>query len=112
MMSETELLMEQAYTEKVQQLLLTAIANSSDNSRDHIASIKQLMADAWDELRLKPTALSEQDMQQLAGEVDRYLARKALNDNLIKRYEDTKKMMKQFSDPKKLKRNKLFQGLF
>ena len=87
MMSETELLMEQAYTEKVQQLLLTAIANSSDNSRDHIASIKQLMADAWDELRLKPTALSEQDMQQLAGEVDRYLARKALNDNLIKRYE-------------------------
>jgi DNA helicase-2/ATP-dependent DNA helicase PcrA len=87
MMSETELLREQAYTEKVQQLLLTAIANSSDNSRDHIASIKQLMADAWDELRLKPTALSEQDMQQLAGEVDRYLARKALNDNLIKRYE-------------------------
>ena len=32
--------------------------------------------------------------------------------NLIKRYEDTKKMMKTFSDPKKLKRNKLFQGLF
>ena len=86
-MSESELRREQEYTEKVQQLLLAAIANSSDSSRDHISSIKQLMADAWEELRLKPTALSEQDMQQLAGEVDRYLARKALNDNLVRRYE-------------------------
>ena len=87
LMSETELRREQEYTEKVQQLLLTAIANSSENSREHISSIKQLMADAWEELRLKPTALSEQDMQQLAGEVDRYLARKALNDDLVRRYE-------------------------
>ena len=87
MMSESELRKEQEYTEKVQQLLLAAIANSSDSSKDHISSIKQLMADAWEELRLKPTALSEQDMQQLAGEVDRYLARKALNDNLVHRYE-------------------------
>ena len=87
MMSESELKKEQEYTERVQQLLLAAIANSSDSAKDHISSIKQLMADAWEELRLKPTALSEQDMQQLAGEVDRYLARKALNDNLVKRYE-------------------------
>ena len=86
MMSESELRKEQEYTEKVQQLLLAAIANSTDSSKDHIASIKQLMADAWEELRLKPTALSEQDMQQLAGEVDRYLARKALNDDLVRRY--------------------------
>ncbi len=87
MMSESELKREQAYTAKVQQLLLAAIANSRDSAKDHISSIKQLMADAWEELRLKPTALSEQDMQQLAGEVDRYLARKALNDNLARRYE-------------------------
>lgn len=32
--------------------------------------------------------------------------------NLIKRYEDMKKMVKQFSNPKALKRNKMFRGLF
>ena len=32
--------------------------------------------------------------------------------NLIKRYEEVKKMMKQFNNPKALKRNKLFRGLF
>lgn len=32
--------------------------------------------------------------------------------NLIKRYEDTKKMVKQFSNPKAMKRNKMFRGLF
>lgn len=31
---------------------------------------------------------------------------------LIKKYEDAKKMMKQFSDPNALKRNKRFKGLF
>ena len=32
--------------------------------------------------------------------------------NLIKSYEDMKKMVKQFSNPKALKRNKMFRGLF
>ena len=32
--------------------------------------------------------------------------------NLIKRYEETKKMVKQFSNPKAMKRNKMFRGLF
>ena len=31
--------------------------------------------------------------------------------NLIKRYEETKKMVKQFSNPKEMKRNKMFRGL-
>jgi signal recognition particle subunit SRP54 len=31
--------------------------------------------------------------------------------NLIKKYEDAKKMMKQFNNPKALKRNKMFKGL-
>ena len=31
--------------------------------------------------------------------------------NLIKRYEDTRKMMKKFSDPKAMKRNPMFRGL-
>jgi signal recognition particle subunit SRP54 len=32
--------------------------------------------------------------------------------NLIKRYEDTKKLMKQFSNPNFMKKNKKFKGLF
>ena len=32
--------------------------------------------------------------------------------NLIKRYEETKTMVKQFSNPKAMKRNKMFRGLF
>lgn len=32
--------------------------------------------------------------------------------NMIKRYEEVKKMMKQFNNPKAFKRNKLFRGLF
>lgn len=86
-MSESELLREQKYTARVQQLLLAAIEASRENAKEHISSIKQLLADAWEELRMKPTALSEQDMEQISGEVDRYLARKALNDDIARRYE-------------------------
>ena len=32
--------------------------------------------------------------------------------NLIKKYEEMKKMLKQFSNPKKMRRNKMFRGLF
>lgn len=32
--------------------------------------------------------------------------------NLIRKYEDAKKMMKQFSNPKSMKRNKMMRGLF
>lgn len=50
-------------------------------------SIRMLVADAWDELRLKATALSVQDLEQLSTEVDRFMARKALTDDLAVRYE-------------------------
>lgn len=32
--------------------------------------------------------------------------------NLIRKYEDAKKMMKQFSNPKAMKRNRMFRGMF
>ncbi|MBQ3079889.1 MAG: AAA family ATPase [Clostridia bacterium] len=82
-----ELMLEQQYTANVQQLLLAVIEQSRDYSQGHISSIRMLLADAWEELRLKPTALSVQDMEQLATEVDRFLARKALTDNQAARYE-------------------------
>jgi len=85
-MDNGELLREQEYTRYVQSVLLKAIENNTSCGEMSISAIKQLLADAWEELRLKPTALSEQDMQQIAGEVDRYLARKAFNDDLSSRY--------------------------
>ncbi|MCR4622459.1 MAG: AAA family ATPase [Clostridiales bacterium] len=86
-MNEKELNQEREYTRMVQSLLLQAIENSKANAREHLSSIKQMLADAWEDLRLKPTALSEQDMQVLSGEVERYLARKAFNDDVARRYE-------------------------
>jgi signal recognition particle subunit SRP54 len=32
--------------------------------------------------------------------------------NLIRKYEEAKKMMKQFSNPKAMKRNRMFRGMF
>ena len=32
--------------------------------------------------------------------------------NLIKKYEETKKMMKHFTNPKAMKKNRMFRGLF
>ena len=84
---QTELTKEQQYTAHVQQLLLAVVERSRDYSQGHLGSIRALLADAWEELRLKPTALSVQDMEQLSAEVDRFLARKTLTDNLAKRYE-------------------------
>lgn len=89
-----ELTREQQYTARVQQLLLAVIERSKDYSQGHMQSIRMLLADTWEELRLKPTALSVQDMEQLSTEVDRFLARKALTDNLAARYE--RMLMKPF----------------
>ena len=86
-MNQEELEQERAYLARVQQIMLSVIENSREIADEHISSIRQLLNDAWEELRQKPTALSEQDMQQIAGEVDRYLARKAFNDDVARRYE-------------------------
>ncbi len=87
LMNQEELEQERAYLARVQQIMLSVIENSREIAGEHVSSIKQLLNDAWEELRQKPTALSEQDMQQIAGEVDRYLARKAFNDDVARRYE-------------------------
>ena len=56
---------EQAYTAKVQRQLLKLIEQAQEISRDHLQSIQAIVADAWEDLRVKPTALSEEDMEQL-----------------------------------------------
>ena len=48
---------EQEYTQRVQQLLLSVIEQSTSISADHAEAVHMIVADAWDELRMKPTAL-------------------------------------------------------
>ena len=76
---------EQAYTVRVQQLLLALIAQAQEISRDHLQSIQAIVADAWEDLRVKPTALSEEDLEQLSAEVDRFVARREFTDSLAER---------------------------
>ena len=76
---------EQAYTAKVQQQLLKLIEQAQEISRDHLQSIQAIVADAWEDLRVKPTALSEEDLEQLSTEVDRFAARREFTDQLAER---------------------------
>ena len=82
---------EQAYTVHVQQLLLALIDQAQTLSHDHLESIHAIVADAWEDLRMKPTALSEEDLQQLSAEVDRFVARREFADSLAER---SKRMLK------------------
>lgn len=76
---------EQAYAARVQQLLLALIEQAQEISRDHLQSIQAIVADAWEDLRVKPTALSEEDLEQLSTEVDRFVTRREFTDSLAER---------------------------
>ena len=80
-----ELQAERAYTARVQQLLLALIEQAQEISGSHAKSIRMIIADAWDELRLRPTALSPEDMQQLSTEVDRYALRQQFAQDMAER---------------------------
>ena len=80
-----ELQQEQEYTAYVQQMLWAVIHESQRFSQGHMDSIYSLLADAWDELRLKPTNISVQEMETLRLEVNRYLSRKSLTDDQARR---------------------------
>ena len=80
-----ELREEQEYTARVQQLLLQLIEQAQEISRDHLQSIQAIVADAWEDLRVKPTALSEEDLEQLSTEVDRFAARREFIDQVAER---------------------------
>ncbi|MDO4740056.1 MAG: AAA family ATPase [Eubacteriales bacterium] len=82
-----ELLEEREYAAHVQQLLYAVINQSEDFNGQHSQTIRALLADAWEELRLKPTALSPKDLEQLSIDLNRYMARKAFNEDMVRRYE-------------------------
>lgn len=76
---------EQAYTARVQQLLLRAIERAEVISAEHLKSIQAIVADAWEDLRVKPTALSEEDLEQLSTEVDRFVVRREFANSMAER---------------------------
>ncbi len=77
---------EQAYTARVQQLMLAIIEQAEKISGSHSESIRAIIADAWEELRVRPTQLSVQDLEQLSVEVDRFAARREFTLELAQRY--------------------------
>lgn len=77
---------EQEYTAKVQQLMLALIEQADLISGNHSESIRAIIADAWEELRVRPTQLSVQDLEQLSVEVDRFAARREFTVSLAERY--------------------------
>ena len=77
---------EQAYTARVQQLMLALIEQADKMSGSHLESIQAIIADAWEELRVRPTQLSVQDLEQLSVEVDRFAARREFTKGLAERY--------------------------
>lgn len=86
-MDARELRAEQEYAAHVQQLLLALIEQSQEISAGHLESIRMITADAWEELRVRPTQISPEEMQQLATEVDRFVARREFVENLARRAE-------------------------
>ena len=77
---------EQAYTARVQQLMLALIEQADKISGSHSESIRAIIADAWEELRVRPTQLSVQDLEQLSVEVDRFAARREFTMEMAERY--------------------------
>jgi prevent-host-death family protein len=79
-----ELERERAYTARVQQLLYAVIQKTRGFTKFHDQTIRDMLSDAWEELRMKPTALSPQDLEQLSTEIDRYLVRKNFSELLAR----------------------------
>ncbi len=86
MEQDMEFKREQEYTARVQQLMLAIIEQADRISGSHSESIRAIIADAWEELRVRPTQLSVQDLEQRSVEVDRFAARREFTLGLAERY--------------------------
>jgi len=86
MQQEQEFQQEQAYTAKVQEMMLAIIKQADLISDSHSESIRAIIADAWEELRVRPTQLSVQDLEQLSVEIDRFAARREFTLEMAQRY--------------------------
>ncbi|NLG25586.1 MAG: AAA family ATPase [Clostridiales bacterium] len=82
-----EMQAERAYLRDVQRMLLLVIGQSKEQAGFQDETMRMMLADAWDELRMKPTALSPQDLMQLNAELDRFTARKIFSQDRAARYQ-------------------------
>jgi DNA helicase-2/ATP-dependent DNA helicase PcrA len=81
-----ELQAEREYAARVQALLLAVIEQSDIISGSHSESIRAIISDAWEDLRMRPTALSPYDIEQLSAEIERFVVRKTFTDEQARRY--------------------------
>ncbi len=86
-MNQEEFHREQEYTSMVQQLLYSVIQSAKGSADFQNETIHMILSDAWEELRVKPTALSQQDLEQLAAEIGRYEARRNFSQMRATQYE-------------------------
>ncbi len=76
MQRNQEMNAERIYLERVKARLIDTIDEAQALSSQHAQSIRTITADAWEELRVRPTQISEMEMQQLATDCDRFTARR------------------------------------
>ena len=70
---------ESARLERVKQVLLAMMGSMREHALFKDDTIRMILADAWDELRMKPTALSPRELEQLDIELARFTAQRAFN---------------------------------
>lgn len=78
------------------------------NSEKEFAQMEAIIQSMTIEERRDPNLLNASRRKRIAAGCGQPVSK--IN-NLIKKYEEAKKMMKQFSNPKAMKKNKLFRGL-
>ena len=84
---EAELMREREYTARVQQILCAVIESARSHADFKSETIHMILADAWDELRMKPTALSPRELEQLDIEVSRFAAQREFLERRMAQYE-------------------------
>jgi len=87
MSKAAELRLEREYLMRVQQILYNVISRSKSHAEFQAESVRMILEEAWSELRMRSTALSQYDINQLDAEIDRFLTRKSFSESNAQRYE-------------------------
>ena len=80
-----------------------------DESEKEFRQMEAIIYSMTKEERKDPTILNASRRKRISAGCGQPVSK--IN-NLIKRYDEMKKMVKQFSNPKKMKKNRMFRGLF
>lgn len=86
-MGQAELDRERARVKRVQKLLLAIIAQSRNHADFQDQTIRTMLTDAWEELRMRPTALSQWELDQMDTEINRFITRRDFSKQRASQYE-------------------------